>query len=342
MAAIPIKTSPVLACAFFLAFISGESRAQTIESVGNRALGMGGAFVAVASDSSATWWNPAGLADGPFLDLALGRNVTERPEMAPLSRERTTSIALGTPILGLSYYRFQITDIDTVDPTASDPGSRQDGRAGIPARSLTGSQLGISLVQTVMEGLHAGVTLKYVRGTLRSGLLGVQLPLDEQLDAAEDFEGGDGDADFDLDVGLLAVGGPIRLGAVMRNILEPEFSSAGGATLRLPRQLRVGAAFDAEKISGPALTIAVDADVQRTTTVAGERRTIAVGAEQWLYQHRLGLRGGARFNRVGGEERSATAGVSVAMRSGLYLDGHVVRGGAADDQGWGAAVRVSF
>jgi hypothetical protein len=52
------------------------ARAQIVESVGSRALGMGGAFVAVASDSSATWWNPAGLAAGQFVDLAIGRAVT--------------------------------------------------------------------------------------------------------------------------------------------------------------------------------------------------------------------------------------------------------------------------
>jgi hypothetical protein len=46
--------------------------AQTIESVGERAQGMGGAFVAVADDGSATWWNPAALAAGPFVDVGLG------------------------------------------------------------------------------------------------------------------------------------------------------------------------------------------------------------------------------------------------------------------------------
>ena len=46
--------------------------AQAIETVGERAMGMGGAFVAVADDSSATWWNPAAPAAGPFLDLAAG------------------------------------------------------------------------------------------------------------------------------------------------------------------------------------------------------------------------------------------------------------------------------
>ena len=39
----------------------GPSVAQTIESVGIRAQGVAGAFVAVADDATATWWNPAGL-----------------------------------------------------------------------------------------------------------------------------------------------------------------------------------------------------------------------------------------------------------------------------------------
>ena len=38
------------------------SHAQTYESVGIRAQGMAGAFVAVADDATASWWNPAGLA----------------------------------------------------------------------------------------------------------------------------------------------------------------------------------------------------------------------------------------------------------------------------------------
>jgi len=44
----------------------------------------------------------------------------------------------------------------------------------------------------------------------------------------------------------------------------------------------------------------------------------------------------------GAEERALTGGASVALRSGFYLDGHVVRGGSPEERGWGAAARVSF
>ena len=56
---------------------------------------MGGAFVAVASDSSATWWNPAGIAAGPFVDIAWARSVTERIEELPAAQHRVTGFASG-------------------------------------------------------------------------------------------------------------------------------------------------------------------------------------------------------------------------------------------------------
>jgi len=45
---------------------------------------------------------------------------------------------------------------------------------------------------------------------------------------------------------------------------------------------------------------------------------------------------------VGAEERAASGGISVAVRSGLYVDAHVVGGGSANERGWGVAARVSF
>src|SRR6267143_6224513 len=44
------------------------ARAQRYEDIGVRAQGMAGAFVAVADDATATWWNPAGLATGAFFN----------------------------------------------------------------------------------------------------------------------------------------------------------------------------------------------------------------------------------------------------------------------------------
>ncbi|MEO6223141.1 MAG: hypothetical protein ABIP90_07805, partial [Vicinamibacterales bacterium] len=52
-------------CAFLILGGAIPASAQTgFEVIGSRALGMGGAFVAVADDPSAVFWNPAGLASG--------------------------------------------------------------------------------------------------------------------------------------------------------------------------------------------------------------------------------------------------------------------------------------
>ncbi len=36
-----------------------------------RAQGMGGAFVGVADDATASWWNPAGLATGAYFNVVI-------------------------------------------------------------------------------------------------------------------------------------------------------------------------------------------------------------------------------------------------------------------------------
>ena len=45
-------------------------RPEAFECIGTRAQGMGGAFVGVADDASAVYWNPAGLAGGAYFSLA--------------------------------------------------------------------------------------------------------------------------------------------------------------------------------------------------------------------------------------------------------------------------------
>jgi hypothetical protein len=311
--------------------------AQVLETVGSRALGMGGAFVAVASDSSATWWNPAGLAAGPFLDLALARGMTERIGELPARRDTASGFSLGTPPVGFSYYRLRITDTQPLDPVGPDPGG-----GGRLVRSLAASQLGVTLVHTIVSGLHAGATLKYLRGTLRAARGNPLSEPSELLDDGDELEGGDAESAFDLDLGVMADAGAVRLGLVVKNATEPEFQNSSSGALTFERQVRLGLAIDAEKGGGVPLTVAVDADLRTIPTTSGDRRNLALGVEQWFGGRRVAVRGGGRFNLTGSKERTATAGASVNVRPGLFLDGYLVRGGSTDDRGWGVASRVSF
>jgi hypothetical protein len=208
--------------------------------------------------------------------------------------------------------------------------------------------LGVTFVRTLSPGVHAGTTLKYVRGTLRHGREDSLAPPADLLALGDDYDGGDAQGRLDLDVGLLAVAGPIRLGAVVKNVREPEFDAPGLTPdaapnrMTLPRQIRIGVAFDPENATGVPLTVALDLDVRRYATPSGERRMVALGVEHWFLTKRLGVRAGGRMNTRGEQELSATAGLTVALRGGLYLDGHALRGRKIDEKGWGLATRVSF
>ena len=319
--------------------IAADCSAQIVESVGNRAMGMGGAFVAVAADSTATWWNPAGLATGPFSDVSVGRGVTDLNTAVPARRDRVSWFAATSPAVGFSYYRLRITDIRGFGATGQGPVDRQDTRAEVSVRSFSSSELGLTVVQSILPGVHAGATLKYVRGTVRSGADDGTRAVDDLLDRGEDLDGGHAENAFDLDAGLIGAAGPLRIGAVMRNIRHVRF---GNGAFELPRQTRVGAAVDLEKADGPPLILAIDADVKTYATGTGDRRVIAVGAEQWLFRKRIGIRGGGRFNRAGAQERTATAGASIAVRNGTYVEGQIVRGGSDAERGWGIGARVTF
>jgi len=339
---------------FFLAGAASVCSAQIVESVGNRALGMGGAFVAVASDSSATWWNPAGLATGPFTDVSIARSFVDLKENVPARRDRVSFFAASAPMVGFSYYRLRITDIRRSGAKGQPAVDREDTRAEVSVRSFSVSELGLTLVQSMLPGVHAGATLKYVRGTLRSDTGDPARPPSELLDRGEELGGGTAENHFDLDAGVIGVAGPVRVGAVMRNIRALKFGDDG---FTLPRQTRVGVALDIEKVGGPPLTLAVDADARRYATASGDRRVIAAGVEQWLGMRRIGLRGGGRFNMVGSKERVATAGASILVRTGLYVEGQVTHGGAdapfdassgrpeprrGTERGWGVGARVTF
>jgi len=330
-------------CAAVLIITATDSSAQIVEGVGNRALGMAGAYTAVAADSTATWWNPAGLATGPYSDISLGRSIADldNDETSSARRDRVSWFAATATVVGFSYYRLRITDIRGFGPTGQPSVDRQDTRTGVSMRSLSARQFGLTVVQSLLPGVHAGATLKYERGTVRVGTDDGSRSDSDLLDAGEDLEGGNASNQFDLDAGLMAVAGPVRLGAVMRNILKPDFGSEVTPFV-LPRQVRLGAAIDTEQVGGPPFIFSIDADVMTYATGTGDRRVVALGAERWLWSKRIAVRGGGRFNTVGANERAATAGGSVAVRNGLYLEGYIVRGGSEAERGWGLGTRVSF
>jgi hypothetical protein len=176
----------VCALAAFLASIGPRPAfAQAYESVGTRAQGMGGAFVAVADDATSTWWNPAGLATGNFLSLILEHGTSDFPHqttVGPAQRDANNSFSIAFPALGLSYYRLRISEIAPTPATETSAGVRQDEGTVVRLSTVEISQFGSSVGQSLGRHLVLASTVK-VGGrragttTNTGGDLLVQLPI---------------------------------------------------------------------------------------------------------------------------------------------------------------------
>lgn len=308
----------ILACPAALA-------AQPVGVLGTRAQGMAGAFVAVADDASAVYWNPAGLAGGAYFSLVLdGSQADATSDAELLGGERSAwIIALSTPALGLGYYRLQTSSAAAV------PG-------GFRLDSLTTHHVGATLVQSLADRVAVGATVKLVRGLAGSG----EVPAGSVDAALDDWDVvGQSGSRVDLDLGVAATGSFGRLGLVVRNLTEPGFDTGGGRELVLDRQVRAGASV----LLLQHWTLAADVDFLRHRSALGDVRELAVGSEGQVTR-RFTARGGVKINTAGdaGRTPSLSVGASFAVLGSVLVDAQATGGGDEAFRGWGVAARVLF
>jgi len=304
---------------------SGQS---VFEAAGSRALGMAGAFVAVADDATAVYWNPAGLVAGRPAGMTIGwvdfRTGDPNGLPVPGADHRTSKfVSLGTWPVGVSYGHFQ--DVAVID--------RPDGSR--VAESLKTAQYGLTLLQTVTPGLVVGSTIKYVRGSVTSMPV-TGTSAHEALDQAAKLEG-DSSGRLDLDVGAMADMGKVRVGLTVRNLRESRFVDPAGFVTVLHRAARMGVAVRPTN----GLTLAIDMDLDTVDLRDGPRRILAVGGEDKIGR-RWALRGGVRWSLKGPQRRVAAVGASIALRPNFWLDSHYTQGKIDADRGLGFALRAGF
>lgn len=314
-------------CLLALAMAARPAAGQALDTVGTRAAGMAGAFVAVASDSSAVWWNPAALPTGPFADISFGRGRARSGAPVPGSGDRLTALALTMPLLGI-----HVATYDHVRAVAA-------GAGGADLARLTVTQMGLTLAHTLVSGVHVGGTLKYLRGSQAADRRFVDQ--DRAVSEAQGLPDADGQGRWDADLGLIAVHRGWRVGLLARHLGAPSFGD-GPDALRLGRQARVGLAFDVAEVDGPPLVVAADLDLTRVDGPDGPSRGAAVGVERWLRGGQVGLRTGIRVSTAGGLRPAAAAGASLMVRSGLFLEISGAGGREAASRVWGATARMSF
>jgi hypothetical protein len=318
-----MSRQPVVSFASFVSLVScvtaafvlcdaPSAFAQLSDSIGVRAKGMGGAFTAVADDATATWWNPAGLATGAYLNMTVEYGETNEPPFPGNAPHR--GFALTFPALGLSYYRMTVSEIALPASTASSSAGRQD--PGTPSvRTLEVSQFGATVGQSIGRYFVVATTVKALNGN--------------------------DDTDPGLDVGAMVHFGSLRAGVIVRNVREPVLGE-GEAAVTLKRQARAGAALTAAASSPLALTLAFDADVLDIPTAVGDERRVAGGVEVWTRGRVIGGRGGISVSTIGDHREAYSGGVSVAVKRGIYGEAQVTGGSDSLRQGWSAGFRMTF
>jgi len=311
--------------------LASPTQAQPFEGVGARAQGMG-AFVAVADDASAVYWNPAGLAAGAYFSLIFDRTEAEAvpDDRRRGARRSSWLVALSMPAAGLSYYRLRWAAFAPAPPGES-------GRARV--ESLVTHHAGATLVQSLGDRIAVGATLKMVRGVANADVTGYGGSGADAAALLDELPLGRAGSRFDADAGLMVEFGVARAGLTVRNLFEPEFETPGEEPLRLDRQARAGLAL---RVTGRWIA-AVDVDLTSNRGPVGDLRALAIGAEGPVTR-RLIARGGLHINTSSGAARTpgVTLGASYAVLASMLVDAQIRTGSEPEGTGWGIAGRVAF
>ena len=333
----------IAACAVLcVLLLTPGANGQSFDVVGTRAAGMGGAFVGVADDASAVYWNPAGLAAGSYFSLILDGGPREAiPDEGPRgSKQSSFLIAATMPALGLSYYRLR-QSLAVPDALLKPLDGTPVTATHVRVDSLVTHHAGVTLVQSILPNVSVGSTLKVVHGVASTHFADLG-NVEAAIDADE--VDGRGTTRVDADLGLMASAGKMKLGIAVRNLREPEFTSSDGRILKLERQARAGVSY--ALLAG--LIAAADFDLLEVDDAFGNRRDAAFGVEARLAQ-RAWVRSGYRFNtsdaRGNGDasdRKAITFGGTFAATASVLLDALVISGGDQSGRGWGVSARFVY
>lgn len=286
---------------------------------GTKALGMGGAFTAVADDASSVFWNPAGLSQSGRFDLDLsitagGKNIEslsnlyglyealendDFDEAKNLTQKITPPIGLrptfDVEILLLRHLAFSV--LGQMEFNIEEFKYDEDASYVETKDKETALAFGyLTLAGKASESFFLGINLKYIKGVRHHSHFRLTDAGSEVITPEETSES---KAVFSFDLGLLhkTKRSKISWGLMVQDILEPkinfpDISEESFRSLSLDRKVNLGISFKAF----PRLILAADLH-----NVLSAERTLHLGGELdlSLVKLRVGLDNGNLAYGVG-------------------------------------------
>jgi len=223
--------------------------------IGARAMGMGSAYVALADDPTAVYWNPAGLAGSEDAQVTVMHNEwiqDFRQEFAAVSRP------LGKGAAGFGISGFYTSEMEKRDDVGN-----LTGHFGFNDFAVTGAY-----ARRLPRGGSGGLAVKFIREMI-----------DQETATAVAFDLG----------GRLPLGGSgVSLGAALQNVGgDAKFITE---SFPLPRTVRAGAAIT-RAIPSLEGSGTLSAEFRKAK---GDKSHFQVGGELGMKRH-VALRAGAKF-----------------------------------------------
>ena len=340
------RSLPAIAI-FMGLMIPAQAMALEFVSVGPRATGMGGAGVAITTDSLATYWNPAGLAMTQTVDVRIqgGGQAIDRLGIADAVRDledfntsdtsaanqaRAQDIAArinkpGANVsvngsaglyvkghLGDHAFGVNISDVATGGGFVSTPitPTLTNGVMTLPA--FEARQVAFSYAYAFSDKMFSfGVTGKVLQGASYSGSMA--LNGGDGVSITDNFGKATISTAFGIDAGAIyRPSSWLRFGVVAKDINQPTFDAAGGGELKLNPQVRGGMAVN--PYSSLTLTADVDATSNKTLVPGVKSQILSLGAEQTIFSEFLSFRLGAFKNmQDAGTPFTPTAGLGLRI-----------------------------
>ena len=325
------RTSIRILLCFLLSLLAPPAMAVEFAIVGPRAAGMGGAGVAVTTDSLATYWNPAGLAMTQTVDVRaqasaqgidrLGVRKTlndiedlDKNNPANIGRAQDLANRINQPGASLSaigsaglYVKghlgehalgFNVSDVATSGAFLTRPVTVGGGGpitidGQMAFHGLEARQAAFSYAYAFADKTFAlGITGKLIQGAAYTGTATIN---GNDVKLSDSFGKAKLSTAFGIDVGAIyRPSSWLRFGVVAKDLNQPEFDAPDGTKFKLNPQVRGGIAIN--PYSSLTLTGDVDATSNKTLVPGQKSQVLSLGAEQTILSEFLSLRIGALKN----------------------------------------------